>query len=64
MTHEERALIDTSIRAAVAESIAPLAQRVTVLETRQDGAAKLIWIAVTATVGCIVTAIYGLLAGK
>lgn len=64
MTDQERDYMAQSIRAAVAESIAPLAHRVTVLETRQDSAARLFWISATAVVGCIVASIYALIAGK
>ena len=64
MTEAEERHMDRTIRLAVAESMAPLEHRVTVLETQQASAGKLLWIAATAAAAGIVSAIYGLLTGK
>jgi hypothetical protein len=65
MTHDERRTMEDAIEAAVLRAIAPLAHRVTVLETRQESAGKLVWIVLTAVIVSIVSAIASLIgAGK
>ena len=64
MTEAEERHMDRSIRLAVAESMQPLLHRVTILETQQNSAAKVLWIASTAAAAGIVSAIYSFLTGK